>query len=85
MSAFPITPADRSGRVDVDALRKLVSRLIAAEVDSIGLLGSTGIYMSLMLRQSSMLQRWAQRRSCQSSSLRGRWPAGQGETFQIRC
>ncbi|MDF2809817.1 MAG: dihydrodipicolinate synthase family protein [Microvirga sp.] len=47
LSAFPITPVDNSGRVDADALRRLVSRLVAAEVDSIGLLGSTGIYMYL--------------------------------------
>lgn len=47
LSAFPITPVDGSGRVDVDALRRLVGRLTAAEVDSIGLLGSTGIYMYL--------------------------------------
>jgi 4-hydroxy-tetrahydrodipicolinate synthase len=47
LSAFPITPADSSGKVDIDALRRLVGRLVAARVDSIGLLGSTGIYMYL--------------------------------------
>lgn len=47
LSAFPITPADSSGRVDVAALRLLVRRLASAGVDSIGLLGSTGIYMYL--------------------------------------
>ncbi len=47
LSAFPITPVDREGRVDVDALRKLVARLSGADVDSIGLLGSTGTYMYL--------------------------------------
>jgi 4-hydroxy-tetrahydrodipicolinate synthase len=47
LSAFPITPADAEGRVDVDALRKLVARLCAAKVDSIGLLGSTGSYAYL--------------------------------------
>jgi 4-hydroxy-tetrahydrodipicolinate synthase len=47
LSAFPITPADASGRVDVDALRRLVARLRAARVDSIGLLGSTGTYAYL--------------------------------------
>lgn len=47
LSAFPITPADHSGRVDVVALRRLVGRLAEAGVDSIGLLGSTGIYMYL--------------------------------------
>ena len=44
LSAFPITPADAGGRVDVAALRKLVAPLCAARVDSIGLLGSTGSY-----------------------------------------
>ncbi|RJT41514.1 dihydrodipicolinate synthase family protein [Mesorhizobium waimense] len=47
LSAFPITPTDRDGRVDATALRKLVARLCAAQVDSIGLLGSTGSYMFL--------------------------------------
>jgi 4-hydroxy-tetrahydrodipicolinate synthase len=44
LSAFPITPSDADGHVDVAALRKLVARLCAAGVDSIGLLGSTGSY-----------------------------------------
>ena len=47
LSAFPITPADEAGRVDVFALRALVARLCAAKVDSIGLLGSTGSYAYL--------------------------------------
>ncbi len=47
LSAFPITPADAEGRVDADALRKLVASLCAAKVDSIGLLGSTGTYAYL--------------------------------------
>ncbi|MER8727712.1 dihydrodipicolinate synthase family protein [Mesorhizobium sp. M1027] len=47
LSAFPITPTDRDGRVDTVALRKLIARLCAAQVDSIGLLGSTGTYMYL--------------------------------------
>jgi 4-hydroxy-tetrahydrodipicolinate synthase len=47
LSAFPITPADREGRVDTASLRRLIARLCAAKVDSIGLLGSTGGYMYL--------------------------------------
>lgn len=47
LSAFPITPVDNAGKVDIDALRRLVGRLVTARVDSIGLLGSTGIYMYL--------------------------------------
>ena len=44
LSAFPITPADANGRVDVVALRGLVAPLRDAGADSIGLLGSTGSY-----------------------------------------
>ncbi|APG93069.1 dihydrodipicolinate synthase family protein [Sinorhizobium americanum] len=51
LSAFPITPSDRNGVVDTEALRKLIARLCAAEVDSIGLLGSTGTYMYLSREQ----------------------------------
>ncbi len=47
LSAFPITPADDRGRVDADALVRLLRRLEEAEVDSIGLLGSTGTYAYL--------------------------------------
>ncbi|MGV6875536.1 dihydrodipicolinate synthase family protein [Pseudochelatococcus sp. B33] len=47
LCAFPITPADHAGRVDTAGLRRLVARLSAASVDSVGLLGSTGIYMYL--------------------------------------
>ncbi|RNJ42504.1 dihydrodipicolinate synthase family protein [Mesorhizobium erdmanii] len=47
LSAFPITPSDRDGGIDTKALRKLVTRLCAAKVDSIGLLGSTGTYIYL--------------------------------------
>jgi 4-hydroxy-tetrahydrodipicolinate synthase len=47
LSAFPITPADADGRVDEAALEGLIRRLVAADVDSIGLLGSTGTYAYL--------------------------------------
>jgi 4-hydroxy-tetrahydrodipicolinate synthase len=47
LSAFPITPSDRAGAVDTAALRDLLAPLIAAQVDSIGLLGSTGTYAYL--------------------------------------
>jgi len=47
LSAFPLTPADAQGRVDVDALSRLLERLVEAGVASIGLLGSTGIYAYL--------------------------------------
>ncbi len=44
LSAFPITPASADGEVDTEALRRLLAPLVAADVDSIGLLGSTGSY-----------------------------------------
>jgi 4-hydroxy-tetrahydrodipicolinate synthase len=44
LCAFPITPADASGQVDVSAPRRLVARLCEVGVDSIGPLGSTGSY-----------------------------------------
>jgi 4-hydroxy-tetrahydrodipicolinate synthase len=47
LAAYPITPADAEGRVDVAALRRLVRRLVDAGVDGIGLLGSTGTYAYL--------------------------------------
>ncbi|WP_027054624.1 dihydrodipicolinate synthase family protein [Mesorhizobium erdmanii] len=47
LSAFPITPSNHDGRVDTVALRRLIARLSAAQVDSVGLLGSTGTYMYL--------------------------------------
>ncbi len=47
LSGFPLTPTDEGGRIDAVDLRRLVARLVSAGVDSIGLLGSTGIYMYL--------------------------------------
>ena len=47
LSAFPITPSDATGQVDVASMRKLVARLCAAKVNSNGLLGSTGTYAYL--------------------------------------
>lgn len=47
LSAFPLTPADEDGVVDAEALSRLIERLDAADVDTIGLLGSTGSYAYL--------------------------------------
>ncbi|MEF2553890.1 dihydrodipicolinate synthase family protein [Aurantimonas sp. A2-1-M11] len=47
LCAFPITPADEHGCVDVEMLARLLDRLCEAGVDSIGLLGSTGTYAYL--------------------------------------
>lgn len=47
LCAFPLTPADNQGIVDVETLSRLVEHLCDAGVDSIGLLGSTGTYAYL--------------------------------------
>lgn len=47
VSAFPPTPIDAAGLVDLDALQRRVERLSAANVDSICVLGSTGAYVYL--------------------------------------
>jgi 4-hydroxy-tetrahydrodipicolinate synthase len=46
LSAFPLTPLD-DDRLDESAYAKLIARLAAAGVDSIGALGSTGSYAYL--------------------------------------
>ncbi|MBC8129982.1 MAG: dihydrodipicolinate synthase family protein [Rhizobiaceae bacterium] len=51
LSAFPPTPTDDAGTLDADAMRGLLLRLAEAEVDSIGLLGSTGGYAFLRREQ----------------------------------
>ena len=68
LSAFPITPADEHGRVDTVALGRLLERLCDAGVDSIGLLGSTGIY--------AYLSREERRRAVEAATecVRGRVP-----------
>lgn len=47
ISAFPITPTDDHGIVDIEGVARLVRHLAEAGVDSIGLLGSTGTYAYL--------------------------------------
>ncbi|MBY5802777.1 dihydrodipicolinate synthase family protein [Rhizobium leguminosarum bv. trifolii] len=68
LSAFPPTPADRDGRVDTEALCRLLERLCDAGVASVGLLGSTGIY--------AFLTREERRRAVQAAveCVRGRVP-----------
>ena len=44
MIGFPITPADAHGQVDTAAISQLVQRQVGADVDAIGILGSTGSY-----------------------------------------
>lgn len=47
LSAFPLTPADAEGVVNTDAFAVMIDRLVAAGVDSIAVLGSTGTYAYL--------------------------------------
>jgi len=53
LSAFPITPlaGDAGDAVDVGAFARIVERLAAAGVDSVGALGSTGSYPYLSAHQ----------------------------------
>ena len=51
LSAFPVTPADHQGKVDCEHFARLVEKLAASKVSSIGVLGSTGCYMYLSLDQ----------------------------------
>lgn len=47
LSAFPITPATPDGQIIADDLARMLLRLKAAPVNSVGLLGSTGTYAYL--------------------------------------
>ena len=47
LSAFPLTPANADGVVDNDAFAVMIDRLVAAGVDSVAVLGSTGTYAYL--------------------------------------
>ncbi|MGX5736142.1 dihydrodipicolinate synthase family protein [Bosea thiooxidans] len=47
LSAFPLTPANAEGVVDTEAFARMLDRLVAAGVDSIAVLGSTGTYAYL--------------------------------------
>ncbi|WP_295893609.1 dihydrodipicolinate synthase family protein [uncultured Vibrio sp.] len=50
MSAFPLTPMNEEG-IDESAFLTLIQRLVQSEVDSIGVLGSTGSYAYLTIEQ----------------------------------
>lgn len=56
LSAFPLTPTDHEGQLVPDTLCRFLDRVIAAEADSIGLLGSTGgfAYLSSAQRQRTV-------------------------------
>lgn len=58
LSAFPLTPMDEAG-IDEAAFVRLVQRLAAAGVDSIGALGSTGSYAYLSRPERAMVAQLA--------------------------
>ncbi len=51
LSAFPLTPTDVSGKLKPELLQRFLERIVAAGVDSIGLLGSTGGYAYLSVEE----------------------------------
>ncbi len=51
LSAFPTTPADENGVVDLDRFGQLIERLKRDCISSIGVLGSTGCYMYLSIKE----------------------------------
>jgi 4-hydroxy-tetrahydrodipicolinate synthase len=51
LSAFPLTPLSGGTSIDESAFIRLIQRLAAAGVDSIGVLGSTGSYAYLTQRE----------------------------------
>lgn len=60
LSAFPLTPL-RDDRVDAEAYASLVGRLVAAGVDSITALGSTGSYAYFSVEERRAVARLALR------------------------
>ncbi|GKX54248.1 dihydrodipicolinate synthase family protein [Leminorella grimontii] len=54
LSAFPLTPVTSSG-VDEQGFSKILNRLAAAHIDSIGILGSTGSYAYLTREQRNRI------------------------------
>lgn len=58
LSAFPLTPMNEQG-VDENAFTRLVEQLAAANVDSIGALGSTGSYAYLSRAERSRVAQLA--------------------------
>lgn len=54
LSAFPLTPVIASG-VDEQGFSKILARLTAARVDSMGILGSTGSYAYLTREQRNRI------------------------------
>jgi len=58
LSAFPLTPMNERG-LDEAAFVRLIGRLVTANVDSIGVLGSTGNYAYLTMAERARVVRLA--------------------------
>jgi 4-hydroxy-tetrahydrodipicolinate synthase len=58
LSAFPLTPLNEHG-LDEAAFVRLIGRLVTANVDSIGVLGSTGSYAYLTMAERARVIRLA--------------------------
>lgn len=58
LSAFPLTPMNERG-LDEAAFVRLIERLVIANVDSIGVLGSTGNYAYLTMAERARVARLA--------------------------
>lgn len=58
LSAFPLTPTSEHG-LDEAAFVRLIERLVTANVDSIGVLGSTGNYAYLTMAERARVVRLA--------------------------
>lgn len=58
LSAFPLTPMNEQG-LDEAAFVRLIERLVAARVDAIGVLGSTGNYAYLTRAERARVARLA--------------------------
>lgn len=58
LSAFPLTPTSEHG-IDEAAFVRLIERLVTANVDSIGVLGSTGNYAYLTMAERARVVRLA--------------------------
>ena len=68
LSAFPLTPTDQEGRLQPDVLERHLERIVSASPASIGLLGSTGSYAYLSIKERKETVRVA------AQALQGRTP-----------
>jgi 4-hydroxy-tetrahydrodipicolinate synthase len=59
LSAFPLTPLNDDGALDEPAFERLLARLVDAQVDSIGALGSSGSYAFFTREERARIARRA--------------------------